>query len=942
MSKNQRPKNKVTDYQKFLNSYKITKEDGLVPTNTRITGGSFHIPDDKYSNFLDLYYNGIVSRNEDEYLTEKQRKDDGPIAIDFDFRYEYNIDTKKYNLKHITDVIDLFLKELKKIYTFDEEKEFPIFVFEKPNVNRLEKKNLTKDGIHMIIGIQSDRITQEILRKRIIEQLSEIWSDIPLINSWEDVYDQGITAGSVNWQLYGSKKPDHEKYDLTNVFTYKFDESDDEFSEIRTTGKGFDWKNDFKKLSIRYTGHPQYFYKVNFAVEHDNFNKNSPSKPITTGDRIKVNENMDLSALIKSKEDIDKGIGEFLDNLLINEYEMREAYELVMILPVKYYGNGSYDRWIRVGWALANISKKMLIVWIAFSARSESFCYNDISEICERWSQFNVNNGLRKGSIMMWAKQDAQKEYKKIHENSVDYYLNQSIKNISLLGISKNEKNLGCGDADIAKILYILYKDSFACAALKADKWFRYSKHRWVEDESGTSLRRNISEELRNLYRKKCDEFSQKLCDKGQTDENIKKYENLANKVLEIIIKLGQTTHKDHILKEAREMFYDPDVKFMDLLDSNPYLMCFNNGVIDFKTKEFRPGRADDYLEKCTNIDYKPIDENRDAKKIAEINDFMEKLFPIPELRKYMWQHLASLLIGVNLNQKLHLYIGAGENGKSVLTDLLSQCLGDYYAIVPISLITQQRQKQGQASPDIVALKGLRFAVMQEPSKDDKINDGAMKELTSGVEPIKGRNLFSSPITFVPQCKIAVCSNNFMKVTSQDHGTWRRMAVVDFMSLFTNDPQEGDKEKPFQYKKDTTLKEKFPEWKETFIAMLVDIAFKKDGNVDVCELVENSSMKYKEREDHIAEFIREKIQTGVEGKITKTEVNNEFSIWYMGTYGRGGPSTKEVHEYLDKRIGKYNTKSGGWVGARIKYDNDISDDSDDDDSIINNISVGDL
>ena len=55
---------------------------------------------------------------------------------------------------------------------------------------------------------------------------------------------------------------------------------------------------------------------------------------------------------------------------------------------------------------------------------------------------------------------------------------------------------------------------------------------------------------------------------------------------------------------------------------------------------------------------------------------------------------------------------------------------------------------------------------MQEPSKDDKINDGAMKELTSGVEPIKGRNLFSTPITFVPQYEISVCSNNFMKVTS--------------------------------------------------------------------------------------------------------------------------------------------------------------------------------
>ena len=42
--------------------------------------------------------------------------------------------------------------------------------------------------------------------------------------------------------------------------------------------------------------------------------------------------------------------------------------------------------------------------------------------------------------------------------NNVDAYLNASIKNITLLGVSKNEKNIGCGDADIAKILYVLNK----------------------------------------------------------------------------------------------------------------------------------------------------------------------------------------------------------------------------------------------------------------------------------------------------------------------------------------------------------------------------------------------------------------------------------------------------------------------------------------------------
>ena len=86
------------------------------------------------------------------------------------------------------------------------------------------------------------------------------------------------------------------------------------------------------------------------------------------------------------------------------------------------------------------------------------------------------------------------------------------------------------------------------------------------------------------------------------------------------------------------------------------------------------------------------------------------------------------MIVGVNLHQKLHIYIGGGENGKSVLCDLLKQCFGDYYnGSVTLSLITQPRQKQGSAAPDIVALKGTRIAVMQEPSKNDKINEGPMK-----------------------------------------------------------------------------------------------------------------------------------------------------------------------------------------------------------------------
>ena len=51
---------------------------------------------------------------------------------------------------------------------------------------------------------------------------------------------------------------------------------------------------------------------------------------------------------------------------------------------------------------------------------------------------------------------------------------------------------------------------------------------------------------------------------------------------------------------------------------------------------------------------------------------FMEQLFPIKELNKYMWDHLASSLIGENVNQYFNIYRGSGSNGKSLLVDLMT------------------------------------------------------------------------------------------------------------------------------------------------------------------------------------------------------------------------------------------------------------------------------
>jgi putative DNA primase/helicase len=65
-------------------------------------------------------------------------------------------------------------------------------------------------------------------------------------------------------------------------------------------------------------------------------------------------------------------------------------------------------------------------------------------------------------------------------------------------------------------------------------------------------------------------------------------------------------------------------------------------------------------------------------------------------------------------------------------------------------MVTQKRATLGNASSEIYNLIGTRYAVMQEPSKGDVINDGVLKEVT-GSDPIVCRALFKDSVTFIPQ-----------------------------------------------------------------------------------------------------------------------------------------------------------------------------------------------
>tara|TARA_R110002073_G_scaffold55815_4_gene142609 strand:+ start:1490 stop:4267 length:2778 start_codon:yes stop_codon:yes gene_type:complete len=885
----------------------------------KIYGGSYSISDNK--KFIDTYYEQVFVKGSKEYLTEKQLIENGPILVDIDLRYEHSITKRQHTEEHILDCVMLYAEKCAKLLNITNDAEVDVYVMEKADVNRLDTK--TKDGIHMIIGMKMHKALQVMLRNMVMPELKENWDDLPVTNSWDEIIDEGVAKGFVNWQLYGSRKPNHQAYLIKHHYTLTYNEIDG-WSPAENNINKFNTKKHIHKLSARYTEHPEFPMKEEIADDFEaakgTLGRSGAAKKTKHKLKLSTSSAKTRFDQIDSEDTLDAMLEDLFEDLGPCSYKLKETHSYTMSLPSSYYGPGSFTKWIRVGWALANTGPKMFLTWLKFSCQDGcrdtlkgsdgKFDWRNVSDLFAQWRDFDFNNpdGLTQRSIMYWSKSDALEAYKKIHEETIDFFIDQTIHTAT--------------EFDIANVLFHIFKDEFICISIKNNFWYEYINHRWYEIDSGSTLRISISKEMHQLYLVKIQEHTAKMQIMEQSDQGYENMRKRTSKLAEISVLLKKTTWKNNIMREARELFYDKD--FMEKLDQNPYLLCFNNYVVDFKNKTHRKGQPDDYISKCTNIDYVSYDPQKYSKEFDEINKFMDELFPDEQLRAYMWEHLASCLVGTNENQTFNIYTGGGRNGKSVLTDLMTKGLGDYKATVPITLITQKRTSIGSTSSEIVQLKGTRYAVMQEPSKGDQINEGIMKEITGG-DPLQGRALFKDTITFIPQFKLVVCTNCLFDIKSNDDGTWRRIRVCDFKSKFVESPYNDDQfpksEYPHQYKVDKKLNAKFGDWAPAFMSMLVNMSYKSQGNVKDCKIVMGSSDQYREGQDYLAEFVKEKIQKKPGDRVNKTHIWEEFKAWYLINYGRGvSGKMKELQEYMNKRFGAF--KKGGWHNVAIIYDDE--------------------
>lgn len=832
-------------YIKYLQSHRATENPTHYHLETAKTKfkGKFAIKDIDFANMIFKH----VMFHKDVHLVEVQH-DVGPLVVDLDFRFNSNT---RYNNNTILDVVENIVTVVDKYYDVDDDN-FKIYVFEKPSNTKIQNSNDTiqyKDGLHLQLPFIP---MHHLVRQAIIKDLRDMikandtFGLLDLACNVEDIFDLSVARRNA-WMVYGSCKPNCSPYKLTRIYNKNL--------ELETNHHSNNELVELLSVSIFANDEP---LKSKIEVRHES-NKNKIK------DRHELLSQCKTATSAATKRSHEK---------TGNKNEIALAEKLIDALNDSRFDN--YQEWCAIGWCLFNIGGMgMLDIYKKYSKKSSK--YED--GCCEKiFDKAISDGGYTIASLKWWARQDNLEKYNKIMLEHVNEFLKIAI---------------SMTDTDIAKYIYEKYKHIVKRTPQR--DWYVFKNGVWKCNPNGHLIRTMVLEDvpidilnLRQIY----DEMAKQKTGDEQ-DLLLKKSEALSK----LIKRIKTRTSKNNIIEEAGDLFTDDD--FLNSLDTKLHLLGFNNGVYDLNLGVFREAVPDDLLTKTVGYDYVKMNENHDDYK--KLIKYFEQVFVDKEQRDFALKFMSSFLDGNIRDQKYVLWTGAnGANGKSTTVTLIRETLGDYYMPVPVTLFTRKQGGASNASPELMALKGIRAGCMQEPDHGDRMHVGRMKEITGG-DQIIGRALFKEMEKFKLQIKLFMTCNDLPSIDAMDGGTWRRLVVICFGSEFV---EPKDIKYKHQFPKDPELEYTIGKLKIAFINMLFKYykIYRKDG-LQIPESVSKHTNEYKRKNDTYEEFLEANVvQTANPSDVAQIDIVYElFKNWYKSSVpDKACPKKNDLRDYLKK------------------------------------------
>lgn len=242
-----------------------------------------------------------------------------------------------------------------------------------------------------------------------------------------------------------------------------------------------------------------------------------------------------------------------------------------------------------------------------------------------------------------------------------------------------------------------------------------------------------------------------------------------------------------------------------------------------------------DYSDRKTNIDSY-------FTGVAEIDQFLKGI----SMNDITWIKVLQEVVGYCLlygfmEPKIYFGTGPGSNGKSVLTDMITQIIG----AKNISSIKFSNINEG----NVASMERCFLNIPSELSGTESMKDEILKAIADG-NAIQANEKYLVPRVVNPIGKLFAFANKLPPVSDSTRGFWRRSVVIPFdMDIRDDDPNKIEK-KDFQiifYNNRDVISI----WALNGLLRLI----KRKGLHSKCERITKASVKYRDNSNSVALFM---------------------------------------------------------------------------------------
>ena len=352
---------------------------------------------------------------------------------------------------------------------------------------------------------------------------------------------------------------------------------------------------------------------------------------------------------------------------------------------------------------------------------------------------------------------------------------------------------------------------------------------------------------------------------------------------------------KENLLREARHL---PGIPVTNAdLDANRDLVCHRDGTLDLSTGKTRESRREDMISMTADC-------GMGTKRPERFIRFLKEIFADDEVVHYVHKALGYSMSDRTREQCMFILHGDGNNGKSLLLDVIATILGSYAVFSRPQLLTENDFGK-QNTEEIARLKGKRFCAVEEIKAGDKLDEQLVKLFTSGIGKVTARFLYANSFEFPVTCKIWMATNYEPVVRGTDKGIWRRIVEIPVPTDFTG-------------REDKDLRDELLSERDGIFAWLAE------GYRLYCEeglkrpvAVEKATSAYRREMDIVQQWIEERCETDKEAYERANTLYSDFRAYCQQRDLRTNQTA--FGRNLGKKFGKYNSGEGiVYFGIRLR------------------------